>query len=152
MPLVLLTVLVIVAAGVGADDRSQGASTPGQDGEVIRKTIRSAIRQVTDGNATRACRYITAAGHARMISAYVRTYERPFTSCAQIVRFERREDPSSIDDARHARIGRARMRDGGATVVVRGPGRYPPRYPLHLVRDGDSWKVDDADYLLPAGR
>jgi hypothetical protein len=147
----LVGVLVVVStAGCGGSGDPRASTNT--DRKDISAVVRRAIHQATDGRARKACSYITPAGHVRMLRAYRLSYpEQRFSSCPQIVRFERKSDPDSVDDARHAVILRLSVRDARAVAVVGRRGRYEPHYRLFMVKTAGRWRVDDSD-VLPAGQ
>jgi hypothetical protein len=157
----VLVILALLLTGCGGDSFSGDIAADDQAGEaqsresaVIRRTMKAGIRQATDGSARKACRYITRAGHERMVGAYSRSYpDRDLRSCEQIVRFERKNDPSSVQDARESTIPRITVRRSRATAVVAGPkyGGYGMSYRFYLKKVGSTWKVDDSN-ILPAGQ
>jgi hypothetical protein len=145
--LALLPVAIAGCSQTSAETRPSAAN----ESSAIRNLVRAGIHEATDGTATRTCRYISDAGHVRMIAAYNFSYQRHFRSCERIVRFERRTDPDSVEDARHARIRQIRIAGDQASVLVAKRGPYGPSYHLYMSRDGTSWKIDNSD-VLPAGR
>jgi hypothetical protein len=149
--LLVALALLPVAISACAETSAETHSSASAESTAIRNLVRAGIHEATDGTAHRTCRFISPAGHMRMIAAYNFSYERNFTSCDQIVRFERRIDPDSIEDARHALIRRVRIHGDAASVLVAKRGRYGPSYHLYLSRYGKSWKIDNSD-VLPAGR
>jgi hypothetical protein len=148
--LVLLGLLP-VAIGACAQTSADTRSSTSADATAIRKQVRAGLREATDGTAARTCRYISEAGQMRMITAYNFSYQRHFRSCQRIVRFERRIDPDSVEDARHVLIRKPTVEGDQASVLVAKRGKYGPAYHLYMSRYGDTWKIDNSD-VLPAGR
>ena len=148
--LAVLGLLPVAIAGC-AQTSAETRSSPSTESTAIRKLVRAGLREATDGTAARTCRYISDAGHMRMIAAYNFSYQRNFRSCQRIVRFERRIDPYSVEDARHALIRKVTVAGDQASVLVAKRGKYGPAYHLYMSRYGATWKIDNSD-VLPAGR
>jgi hypothetical protein len=152
MPRVLSALALASLAIAGcAQTSAETPSSASTDSTTLRKLVRAGLREATDGTAARTCRYISDAGHMRMIAAYNFSYQRHFRSCQRIVRFERRIDPDSVEDARHALIRKVTVDGDQASVLVAKRGKYGPAYHLYLSRYGETWKIDNSD-VLPAGR
>jgi hypothetical protein len=121
----------------------------------IRRTVRRAKREATDGSARRTCRFITPEGQVRAIQAYSARYQKPLTSCSQMVRFARKVEADYLSDARRATIYRIKVQDTSATVTLEGPRQklpgdkrgYGGRVGLKLLKVGDLWRVDDTDFV-----
>jgi hypothetical protein len=116
--------------------------------DAVRTTLRRAIVEATAGSPTRACRYATATGRARMIYWYSYSYDRRFRSCEEILRFERRTDAANVRSVRRGHIGRITMRGRRAVAVVYNEGGDSAY--VHLRRLDGHWRVDNSN-VLPAG-
>jgi hypothetical protein len=157
-----LALLPLVALAGCGEESSRGSTKPaaGHDAarlaanevRTIRRTVRRAKREATDGSARRTCRFITPEGQARAIQAYSLRYQQPLSSCAQMVRFARKAEKSYLRDARRATIERVKIRGDRATVTVEGPPSGPGddqggRIDLELRRLGALWRVDDTTFV-----
>ena len=152
---------LVALAGCG-EESSRGNSPPAAGPDVaqlaaneartIRRTVRRAKREATDGSARRTCRFITPDGQARAIQAYSARYQQPLSTCPQMVRFARKAETSYLSDARRATIKRVRIRGGSrATVTVEGPPvraeRSGGQIDLQMRKLGDLWRVDDTTFV-----
>jgi hypothetical protein len=158
-PLIALPLLLGPGAAVSAcgEDSSGSAQTPTAEAasassqrDLIRKTVKRAKREGTDGNATKTCSYITPDGQSRAIQAYSFRYKKELTSCPRMVRFARRAERSYMSDARRATIKRITLRSGGrADVALEGPkiGGYGGIVTLVLRKVGSRWLIDDASFV-----
>jgi hypothetical protein len=131
------------------------AGHAGSEARTIRRTVRRAKREATDGSARRTCRFITPEGQVRAIQAYSARYQEPLTSCPQMVRFARKAEADYLSDARRATIYRIKVQATGATVTLEGPRQklpgdkrgYGGRVGLKLVKIDGLWRIDDTDFV-----
>jgi hypothetical protein len=157
----LLAVLLLPSVGTmvsACGEASSGSSdTPveaaasdrAHERATIRRTIKRAKREGTDGSAARTCRYITSDGQKRAIDAYSFRYMTELKSCPQMVRFARKVEASYLGDARRAAIKRIKLRLSRAAVEFEGPkrGGYGGIVGIDLRKIGSRWQVDDADFV-----
>ncbi len=156
-----LAVPLLFALGGCGEESSRGNARPAAFKEVavaanvsqtIRRTVRRAKREATDGSARRTCRFITPEGQVRAIQAYSARYQVPLTSCPQMVRFARKAEADYLSDARRATIERIKIRGGRATVTTEGPPSGPGDtlgglVRLKLLKVDGLWRVDDTDFV-----
>ncbi len=157
-----LAVPLLLALGGCGEEPSRAEVKPAAFKEVavvaanesrtIRRTVRRAKREATDGSARRTCRFITPEGQVRAIQAYSARYQVPLTSCPQMVRFARKAEADYLSDARRATIERIKIRGGRATVTTEGPPSGPGDtlgglVRLKLLKVDGLWRVDDTDFV-----
>jgi hypothetical protein len=115
----------------------------------IRRMVRRAKHEGTDGNATKTCRYFTADGQARAIQAYAMRYMRQLASCPAMVRFARKAEKYYLSDARRATIKKVTLQGTRAEVVFEGPkrGGYGGLVGVIVREENGRWLVDDTDFV-----
>jgi hypothetical protein len=157
---VCVVALAALFAGSGcSEETSRGdtvarpaATAAAKQARTIRRVVRRAKSEATDGSARKTCRFITPEGQVRAIQAYSRRYGKPLTSCPQMVRFARKEEASYMRDARRAKVIRIRVSGDRATVTLEGPPSgngddLGGRVGLQLKKVGSAWRIDDADFV-----
>jgi hypothetical protein len=135
---------------------SATASDRSRDRSMIRRTIKRAKHEGTDGSAAKTCRYITSDGQKRAIDAYAFRYMKQLKSCPEMVRFARKAEAPYLNDARRATIERIRLRGRHASVEMEGPRGEPLPgdkrgyggiVGLELRKIGSRWQVDDTTFV-----
>jgi hypothetical protein len=152
----LLSIFGTTASGCG-ESSSGSTDTPVEatasdhvrERAAIRRTVRRAKHEGTDGSAFKLCRYITPDGQTRAINAYSLRYMKGLKSCPQMVRFARKAEASYLNDARRATIRRIRVQPPRATVQFEGPkrGGYGGLVDVQLRKIGSRWQIDDTDFV-----
>jgi hypothetical protein len=151
-------VLAVVALGLlaaGLAVATSGSAPPSPAATEIERTIEKAVHvAVVDRNYRRACRFGTETGRRRLLRGYNSTAERPYTSCAAIIRDE-------VEEPLH-RFWIARLRDGvvvdvlwvsgvsARAEVADGPGEHAGRGLVRLRRVDGRWRLHNST-LIPYG-
>jgi hypothetical protein len=136
-------VVLAAAAGCGGDDR-----------EDVLDVMREARSALLEGDATAACRLLTAHGRERTLEFQVdflptgapvpsRRRGVPRT-CEQIFKAERRADPASWrPDVEEARFS-VRSLDGDRASVRLEVPQDGPTVDFSLVKTDEGWRIDDS--------
>jgi hypothetical protein len=145
--------LGLPAAGLAV--ATSGSAPPSRAAADIERTIKKAVRvAVVDRDYRRACRFGTRTGRRRLLRGYNSTVDRPYPSCAAIVRHEV-EEPGN-------RFWIARLRDGvdvdvlwaqrgtARARVAEGPAQYAGSGFVRLRRVDGRWRLHNST-LIPYG-
>jgi hypothetical protein len=148
-----LAALGLPAAGLAV--ATSGSAPPSPAAAEIERTIEKAVHvAVVDRNYRRACRFGTETGRRRLLRGYNSTVERPYPSCAAIIRDEV-ESPGN-------RFWIARLRDGvvvdvlwvrggnARARVAEGPDEFAGEGFVRLRRVDGRWRLHNST-LIPYG-